>query len=125
METILLIDDEKPIVRMEQRMLERLGYRVTAYTESIAALDAVKANPDWFDLVFTDMTMPQMTGLVLAKEIKKVRPDIPIVLCSGLSYQIDHATRQELGNIEVVMKPISKNEIAAIIGKVLNHPKET
>lgn len=75
-ERILLVDDEEAIVRMEQQMLERLSYQVTARTSSVEALEALKANPGRFDPIVTDMTMPNMTGIQFAREVKKINPNI-------------------------------------------------
>ena len=120
-EKILLIDDEEPVIRMEQKMLERLGYRVTIRTGSLDGLEAFKANPDYFDLVITDMTMPNMTGIQLAGEIKKIRSDIPVVLCTGFSYQINGEKSKALGIQGFVMKPVVTREMAQTIRKVLDN----
>ena len=119
-EKILLVDDEAAIVKMEQRMLERLGYGVIIRTGSVDALEAFKANPDAFDLVITDMTMPNMTGVQLAGEIKKIRPNIPVILCTGFSYHVNEEKSKALGIQGFVMKPMVMNEIAATIRKVLD-----
>ena len=120
-ENILLVDDEEVIVRMEQQMLERLGYRVTIRTGSVDALEAFKANPDTFDLVVTDMTMPNMTGVQLAGQIKKIRPDIPVILCTGFSHQVDAEKSKALGIEGFVMKPVIMKEIGKVIRKVLDN----
>jgi len=119
-EDILLVDDEEIIVKMEQQMLERLGYQVTIRTGSLDALEAFKANPDSFDLVITDMTMPNMTGVQLTKEIKRIRPDIPVILCTGFSYQINDEKSKTLGIQGFVMKPVVMKEIAETIRMVLD-----
>jgi CheY-like chemotaxis protein len=120
-EKILLVDDEEIIVRMEQQMLERLGYRVTIRTGSVDALEAFKANPDSFDLVITDMTMPNMTGVQFTMEIKKIRPDIPVILCTGFSYLVNDEKSKALGIQGFVMKPVVMKEIAETIRKVLDN----
>jgi len=84
-ERILLVDDEDVLIAMEKRVLERLGYQVTSRTSSIEALEAFRANPDTFDMVITDMAMPNMPGDKLAVELIKIRFDIPILLCTGFS----------------------------------------
>ena len=101
-------------------MLERLGYRVAIRTGSVDALEAFKANPDTFDLVVTDMNMPNMTGVQLAGEIKKIRPEIPIILCTGFSYQVNEEKSKALGIQGFLMKPVVKKEIARVIRKVLD-----
>ena len=105
---------------MEQQMLERLGYRVTIRTGSVEALEAFKANPGSFDLVLTDMTMPNMTGVQLAGEIKKIRPKIPVILCTGFNYHINNEKSKALGIQGFVMKPVMTKEIAGVIRNVLD-----
>ncbi len=122
-EKILLVDDEVTIVTMEQRILERLGYRVAIRTGSVDALEAFRANPDTFDLVVTDMNMPNMTGVQLAGEIKKIRPEIPIILCTGFSYQVNEEKSKALGIQGFIMKPVVRKEIAGVIRKVLDKPR--
>jgi CheY-like chemotaxis protein len=119
-ERILFVDDEKPLADLGKLMLERLGYKVTTRTSSLEALEVFKAKTDKFDLVITDMTMPNMTGVDLAKEIMKIRPDIPIILCTGYSEAIDEETAKEMGIREFIMKPILMKDLAAIIRKVLD-----
>ncbi|MBI9084867.1 MAG: response regulator [Desulfobacterales bacterium] len=119
-ERILLIDDEPSIVKMMQPMLERLGYRVTARTSSIEALEAFNANPDQFDLLLTDMTMPQMTGLELTKRVKQIRPNIRTVICSGFSEYINEKKAKEIGIHGFVMKPVVKTDLAKAIRKALD-----
>ncbi len=120
-EKILLVDDEALIVKMEEQMLERLGYTVTVRTGSIDALEAFKADPQAFDLVVTDMTMPNMTGVQLTAELKKIKPAIPVILCTGFSYQVNEEKSKALGIDGFVMKPVIMKEIAATIRKVLDN----
>jgi PAS domain S-box-containing protein len=119
-ERILLVDDEVQIVRMEQQMLERLGYHVTVRTSSIEALEAFRAVPDKFDLVITDMTMPNMTGVELAKKIIEIRPDIPMIICTGFSEKISEHKAITMGIRGYVMKPVVKRELAKKIREVLD-----
>jgi len=114
-----LVDDDVTIARMEQHILERLGYQVAMRTGSVDALEAFKSNPDRFDLVITDMNMPNMTGAQLAGEIKKIRPQIPIILFTGYSYQMNEEKSKALGIQGFLMKPVIKKELARIIRKVL------
>ena len=90
-EHILLVDDddEKPVAHIEKRMLNRLGYTVTMHTSSPEALECFRENPEAFDLLLTDVTMPGITGDRLAQEVLAIRPDIPILLCTGFSEKID------------------------------------
>jgi CheY-like chemotaxis protein len=119
-ERILFVDDEPQIVRMSQQMLEGLGYRVTVRTSSIETLEAFRANPHRFDLVITDMTMPNMTGVELAEKIMDIRPDIPIIICTGFSEKISEHKAKASGIRGYVMKPIIKTRLAEKIRKVLD-----
>jgi len=119
-EHILLIDDQGIIVDIERQMLERLGYHITARTSSIEALEAFRANPDKFDLVITDMTMPNMTGDKLAGEMIKIRSDIPIILCTGFSEMMSQEGAESLGLKGFLMKPIVLKELSSVIRKVLD-----
>jgi CheY-like chemotaxis protein len=122
-ERILCVDDEKAAVDTIQSMLERLGYHVTARTSSIEALEAFRNNPHRFDLIITDQTMPNMTGKELARELKSIQPDIPIILCTGFSEQIDERGAEELGISAFVMKPILMRQIARKIREILDKTK--
>jgi signal transduction histidine kinase/ActR/RegA family two-component response regulator len=119
-ESVLFVDDEKAMVDAIQPMLERLGYKVTARTSSIEGLEAFRANPDRFDLVITDFTMPNMTGMELAKELFKLRSDIPIILCTGYSEHINEDKAKRSGIRAFVVKPVVMDEIANTIRKVLD-----
>ena len=121
-EHILLVDDEKVIIEMEQQMLERLGYRVTALTSSQDALEVFAAGPDRFDLVITDMTMPSLTGDLLAGKLLEMRSDIPIILCTGYNEGITEEKALSLGIRKYVMKPVVKTELASTIRTVLGAP---
>ena len=101
-------------------MLERLGYEVIARTSSVEALEAFRVQPDKFDLVITDMTMPKKTGAELAKELLQIRPDIPIILSTGFSEVISEETAKALGIREFILKPIVMSEIAKIVRKVMD-----
>jgi CheY-like chemotaxis protein len=118
-ERILFVDDEKMLIDIGEKMLERLGYRVVSRTSPVEALELFKAKHDHFDLVITDQTMPGMTGDLLAKELMQIRPNIPIILCTGYSQIIDPERAQQKGIKAFVMKPILINEIAAAIRRVL------
>jgi CheY-like chemotaxis protein len=119
-ERILLVDDEEQIVRMSQQMLERLGYHVTARTSSIETLEAFRAAPDKFDLVITDTTMPNMTGIELARKLMEIRSDIPIIICTGFSEKISSDKATAMGIRGYVMKPVVKSELAKKIREVLD-----
>jgi PAS domain S-box-containing protein len=118
-ERILVVDDEEQIVRMTQQMLERLGYHVTARTSSIETLEAFRAAPDKFDLVITDMTMPNMTGVHLTQKLIEIRPDIPVIICTGFSEKISERKAKTMGIRGYVMKPVVRSELAKKIREVL------
>ena len=119
-ERILLVDDEEQIIAMEQQMLEHLGYRVTARTDSEEALDVFAQHPDNFDLVITDMTMPHMTGDRLAQKLIDIRPELPVILCTGFNESITEEKALSMGIQKFVMKPVIKNELASTIRAVLD-----
>jgi len=120
-EHILLIDDEEAILTMEKQMLERLGYHVTSRTSSIEALEAVKTNPDKFDLVITDMAMPNMSGDRLSAELIKIRPGMPILLCTGFSETISEEKAASFGIQAFLLKPIVMMDLAQKIREVLDN----
>ena len=122
-ERILLVDDEDQIVRMEKKMLERLGYNVTERTGSIEAFEVFRIAPDRFDLVITDMTMPNMTGVQLSRTLMAIRSDIPIIICSGFSEQISSEKAKAWGISGFVMKPVIMRELAKKIRAVLDQEK--
>ncbi|BBO81800.1 hypothetical protein DSCO28_23660 [Desulfosarcina ovata subsp. sediminis] len=119
-ERILLVDDETSIVRLEKQMLERLGYTVTTFTSSAEALEAFRTNPRLFDLVVSDMTMPKMTGDQLARKLTALRPDIPIIICTGFSERINQENVTAFGVKGLLMKPIVKSEMAKMVRTVLD-----
>jgi PAS domain S-box-containing protein len=123
-ERILLVDDEASIVRLEKQMLERLGYQVEVRTSSIEALNAFGANPDNFDLVISDMTMPNLTGDELAKALISIKPGIPIIICTGFSEKFDSQQIEALGIKGFLMKPIIKSDMAKMVRNVLDMSKE-
>jgi PAS domain S-box-containing protein len=119
-ERVLLVDDEAAIVLLETRQLERLGYRVTACTNSMDALEAFRASPGTFDLVLTDMTMPDLTGIELAKELISIRPHIPIIICTGFSEKINEEKAKSLGIKGFLMKPVVKSDMAQMVRRLLD-----
>ena len=123
-ESILLIDDEKQIIDIEQQILERLGYTVTSKTDSQEALEEFAALPEKFDLVITDMTMPKLTGDQLALKLMDIRPDIPVILCTGFNETINEEKALSMGIDKYIMKPIVKDELARTIRTVLDTPKD-
>lgn len=118
-ERILFVDDEEMLVEMGKGLLERLGYDVVSTTSPHDALSIFSNDPGRFDLVVTDQTMPDMTGVELSQKLLGLRPDIPIILCTGFSHLVDAEAAQKAGVKGFVMKPLSKQEIAQAIRKVL------
>ena len=119
-ESILLVDDEEPIVRMERKILERLGYHVTARTSSTDALYAFRADPSGFDLVISDRGMPTLTGDQLAETLISIRPRISIILCTGFCNEKDEQRARAMGIKGFLMKPIATEELAAMVRSVLD-----
>jgi len=123
-EHILFIDDEEMLVEMGKTILERLGYRVTVKTDSIEALKIIQDQPDHFDLVITDQTMPGMTGSDLARRILQIRPGMPIILCTGFSNLISEEKARTYGIKGFAMKPLAQKDLAALIRSVLDGEKK-
>lgn len=121
-ESILLVDDEETVASVEKLMLENLGYQVTVRTSSVEAYEAFSVNPQKFDLVMTDQNMPNMTGVDLAMKLLLIKPDIPIILCTGFSEKFAETEVKHLGIKGFTMKPIYIGEIAELIRKVLSEP---
>jgi len=118
-ERILFVDDEQALVNMGKQLLESLGYEVTIRSSSIEALELFKVQPDKFDLVITDLTMPNMTGDELAQKLMAIRPDIPVILCTGFSTKMTAEKTKAMGIRAFVLKPIIKRDIAEAIRNVL------
>jgi len=119
-ERILLVDDEEGVINMGKRMLAYLGYQVTCHTSSLDALKAFQENPDGFELVITDMEMPNMTGDKLSVELTKIRPDIPVLLCSGFSETMTREKAASLGIKDFLLKPISIKILSQKIREVID-----
>ncbi len=120
-ERILIVDDEESMVNIGRGRLERLGYQVEVRTNPIDALELFRADPDEFDLVITDMTMPHITGDKLVKEILKIRPDIPTILCTGFSERIDEEKAKEIGIRGYIEKPFDRGTLSRMVRNVLDH----
>jgi len=123
-ERILFVDDEESLAKMAKQMLERLGYQVVTKTNPRETLDLFRAEPDKFDLVITDMAMPQMAGDRLARELMKIRRNIPVILCTGHSARIDEDRAKELGLAAYVMKPLVMRDFANTVRRVLDAANE-
>ena len=123
-ERILFVDDEEMLAKMGRTMLERLGYMVTIKMSSLEALTTFKNNPDAFDLVITDQTMPGMTGVDLAQKLLQIRPGLPIILCTGYSSQVSEETVKSYGITGFALKPLAKKDIAVLIRKLLDEERK-
>jgi PAS domain S-box-containing protein len=121
---ILFVDDELALVDIGMRILFPLGYHVTGATSSPEALELFCAGPQSFDLVITDMTLPKMTGIDLSREILKIRPDIPIILCSGIKDPETEAQAKALGIKAYLTKPLTRRELAGVMREVLEKKAE-
>ncbi len=119
-ESILFVDDEASIAQLTRKTLERLGYSVETHCNPVEALKRFESEPNYFDLVITDMAMPQMTGVELSHQVKRLRRDIPVILCTGHSTLINEDNADELGLDAFVHKPVDKNTLAEIIRNVLD-----
>ncbi len=124
MESILLVDDEVDITTMEEELLQRLGYSIVSTTSSLEAVEIFRKRPFDFDLIMTDQTMPGMTGMDLAKEIKLIRHDIPIILCSGFSGMSAQENIRGSGISRFIMKPVHFPQLARVIREVLDKSRE-
>ena len=118
-QTVMIVDDEKPLVALAEETLAELGYEPVGFSSSVAALEAFRDAPQRFDIVLTDETMPELIGTDLAREIRRLRPDIPIVLMSGYSGPRLHERASAIGIREVLRKPLQSKDIAECLGRVL------
>lgn len=119
-EQILFVDDEKSLVDMTTQMLKRIGYEVVGKTNSTEALKVFQEDPGKFDLVITDQTMGKMTGTELAKQLLSIRPDIPIILCTGYRNSVDPESAKAVGIKKFIVKPVNREEISQIIREILD-----
>jgi len=119
-ERILFVDDEESMVYVGRTRLERLGYQVETRMNPVEALELFRSQPDQFDLIITDMTMPKMTGDKLTREILNIRPDIPIILCTGFSEKINGEKAKEIGAAGYLDKPHDKRDLAIRVRQVLD-----
>ncbi len=120
-ESILLVDDDPFIVDVQKETLENHGYVVTSFIDSISALNKFKTNSKAYDLVICDMTMPVLTGLTLAIKLKQVRQDIPVIICTGYSEQINEDNYKDMGVDGYLMKPVKKTDTLKLIRHLLDN----
>jgi CheY-like chemotaxis protein len=119
-ERVLLVDDEIILAQLGKEMLERLGYRVVSRSSSMEALEAFRAEPGQFDLVITDQTMPHMTGVDLAREILRIQPSIPVILCTGHADSAVIEAARATGVREFLAKPVTLRQLAEAVRCVLD-----
>jgi len=119
-ENILLIDDNRTVLSMTNKLLSHLGYKVESHLKSLSGLEAFQKEPEKFDLIITDMTMPHMTGLEFFNSIKAINPEIPVILCSGFSEFVDEKSAKEKGFSAFIQKPVIKSQIAEVVRNVLD-----
>jgi len=118
-EQILFIDDEKVQTDLGKQLLEKLGYRVDTQTDSRVALDLFKEDPEKYDVIITDMTMPKLSGDQLSREILSVRPGMPIIISTGYNERISEEKAKEIGIKGYVHKPVVYKEMSRMIREVL------
>ncbi len=119
-ERILFVDDEESLVVTVKYRLRKLGYEVVAKQNPVKALEVFREDTDSFDLVITDMIMPEMTGDILVKEILAVRPDVKIILCTGVKNAISEDEAKAIGVDAFILKPMLASEMAKTVRKVLD-----
>jgi len=119
-EHVFLVDDEMQVITVQTQILEKLNYTVTSRTSSLEAIEAFKVNNMCYDVVITDMTMPKMTGVHLAAELKKIKPGIPVILCTGFSEKLIGMQANEIGVDAFLMKPVGRADLAKTIRQVLD-----
>ena len=122
-ERILFVDDEAALAHLGEELLGTLGYRATATTSSVEALELFRADPDAFDCVITDQTLPRMTGAELVTQLLQLRPNLPVILCTGHSELIDEQMARELGAREFLLKPLELKRLAGAVASALGHPQ--
>jgi len=121
---VLFVDDEKAIAQLARQMLEDLGYEAVVTTSSQEALDTFRHRPERFDVVVTDQTMPGLTGDRLARELLGIRPELPIILCTGFSPTLTEEKVRALGVQTYVRKPLSSAELGRALADIFPESKE-
>ena len=116
---ILFVDDEAPLAQLGKQMLGKLGYRVDVETHPLEALEVFRTAPDRYDLVITDMTMPRMTGEALSRELMRIRPDLPIIVCTGYSERMTERRAREMGVRSLLIKPLASRDLAEAVEAAL------
>jgi len=118
--TILFVEDEEPLAKFGKEALEQLGYEVFIRTSSVEALEAFRSDPFRFDVVITDQTMPNLTGDALARELLQIRPDVPIILCTGFSHVISPEKAKSIGIRTFLLKPLLIKDLGRTLQEILH-----
>jgi DNA-binding NtrC family response regulator len=118
------VDDEETLVHLGEEMIASLGYEPVGYTSSAAALAAFRESPERFQAVLSDEAMPEMTGSDLAREIRALRPDLPVVLMSGYVTPLFAARAREIGVAEVLAKPLTARDIGRSLARALKEKEK-
>ena len=124
-ETILFVDDEQALAELGGQMLSRLGYKVEIRASALDALAAFEHQPNKYDMVITDLTMPHITGDVLTRKLLNIRPDLPVILCTGYSERMNHAKARQLGVAAYLLKPLSVKELATTVRTILDQKRSS
>lgn len=119
-ETVMVIDDERQILDLFEKILSRKGYNVVTYTDPVQALEHVAEQPDMFQLVITDMSMPDITGEVVIRTLHKRFPSLPVILCTGFTELLSSEEAFEMGVGAYLMKPVSSKELLKNVRKLLD-----
>jgi CheY-like chemotaxis protein len=119
-ENVLLVDDEPSLTRLGKQLLEKMGYQVTAQTDSRSALELIRTDPDRFDAVITDQSMPYLTGTALARELRALRPELPVIICTGNGDRRNEEEARRIGVKAFVLKPYTQSTLAGIVRRVLD-----
>ena len=123
-ERVLLVDDDRVVISVIKRLLDRSGYDVTTRSGGVESLETFRAHPDDFDLVITDQTMPKMTGMKLAGELLNIRPDLPIILISGFGDEVTEKSARARGIKEFILKPVSREDLSKAVRRVIDEKQE-
>jgi CheY-like chemotaxis protein len=121
-ERILFVDDEQEILRVSTKMLSLLGYRVTSFSSSVKALEELLADPERYDLVITDQTLPDLSGADLVRRFLEVRPGMPMIICTGYSRTLDEKRARAIGAKGLLLKPFTVETLAGAVRDALDHP---
>ncbi len=121
---IMVVDDEPVIVNLTERILTRLGHNATGFPSATAALEAFKNDPNGIDLLLTDLDMPDKNGMEMAREMKRLRPDLPIILCTGYDTTVAAADLEQTGIKDILLKPLTSHDLARAVARAMTRKTE-